>query len=128
MSINFSDRARQIANVCDIRRDLLDELKRGFQSDSRPSLECQSVSNDISDSMIDGTIADMLDFLSKELLRLQCEQMIHLFLLLADRLRYQREAAETGTRTRAIERQKLEDELLQEVSIISPRTPHFQSE
>ena len=78
--------------------------------------------------MIDGTIADMLDFLSKELLRLQCEQMIHLFLLLADRLRYQREAAETGTRTRAIERQKLEDELLQEVSIISPRTPHFQSE
>lgn len=58
----------------------------------------------------------MLDFLSKELLRLQCEQSIHLFIILADRSRHQREAAETGSRTRAIE-----DEILQEVSINSMR-------
>jgi hypothetical protein len=57
----------------------------------------------------------MLDFLSKELLRLQCEQTIHLFILLADRYRYQREAEETGTRTKSIEQQKLEDQAFQEV-------------
>jgi len=60
----------------------------------------------------------MLDFLSKELIRLQTEQTIHLFILLADRYRYQREATETGHRTRSIEQQKLEDYVFQEVFII----------
>ena len=64
------------------------------------------------------TIADVLDFLSKEHFRLQCEQIIHLFILLADRCRYQREATETARRTRSIERQKLEDSVLQQVFII----------
>ncbi len=64
------------------------------------------------------TVADMLDFLSKELLRLQTEQTIHLFILLADRYRYQRETAETGRRTRSIEQQKLEDHVFQQVFII----------
>ena len=67
------------------------------------------------------TMADMFDFLSKELLRLQCEQTIHLFILLADRYRYQREAAETGCRARSIKRQELEDRAFQEVDIIQIR-------
>jgi hypothetical protein len=69
----------------------------------------------ICDYLEGATLADMLDFLSKELVRLQSEQTIHLFILLADRYRYQREAAETGFRTRSIERQKLEDHAFQEV-------------
>jgi hypothetical protein len=71
----------------------------------------------IYDYLEGATMANMFDFLSKELLRLQCEQTIHLFILLADRYRYQREAAETGSRTRSIEHQKLEDRAFQEVYI-----------
>lgn len=58
----------------------------------------------------------MLDFLSKELQRLQREQSIHLFLILADRCRYQREAAETGARTRAIELQQVSRENRKSIS------------
>ncbi len=72
----------------------------------------------ISDYLEGAIISDMFDFLSKELLRLQSEQTIHLFILLADRYRYQRQAAETGDRTQSIEQQKLEDRAFQEVYII----------
>ncbi len=72
----------------------------------------------ISDYLEGAIISDMFDFLSKELLRLQSEQTIHLFILLADRYRYQRQAAETGDRTQSIEQQKLEDRVFQEVDII----------
>lgn len=60
----------------------------------------------------------MLDFLSKELVRLQSEQTIHLFILLADRYRYQREAEETGKRTKSIEKQLFEDQFYQQVILV----------
>ena len=94
----------------------MDELKRGLKPDQssfshhtnqNSNQQFESISTDMSDDLI----SDMLDYLSKELLRLQCEQSIHLFIILADRSRYQREAVETGSRTRAIE-----DQILQEVN------------
>jgi hypothetical protein len=117
----------QISNVRYIRQDLLAELRNGLKHDQISSSNSpdnsyrnQLVSSrtQIYDYLEGATIADMFDFLSKELLRLQCEQTIHLFILLADRYRYQREAEETGSRTRSIEQQKLEDHAFQQVSII----------
>ncbi len=109
----------QISNVYEIRQDLLDELRSGLKHDDHNyNNQFGSPRTQICDYLADETIANMLDFLSKELLRLQSEQTIHLFILLADRYRYQREAEETGTRTRSIEQQKLEEHAFQEVSII----------
>jgi hypothetical protein len=114
----------QISNVREIRQDLLDELRRGLKHDQISSLtspdtnQLVSPRTQIYDYLEGATIADMFDFLSKELVRVQCEQTIHLFILLADRYRHQREAVETGARTRSIEQQKLEDHAFQQVSII----------
>ena len=44
------------------------------------------------------TVSDMLDFLSKELVRLQEERRIHAFAMLAERQRRMREAEESGRR------------------------------
>ena len=90
---------------------MLEELRNGLKQDRRSSSgndssQIESPRTQICDCIANETVADMLDFLSKELLRLQSEQTIHLFILLADRYRYQREAAETGTRARFIEQQK----------------------
>jgi hypothetical protein len=116
----------KISNVRQIRQHLLDELRSGIKHDQTSSMPMDNNSRDhlvsphtqIYDYLEGATMADMLDFLSKEYLRLQCEQTIHLFILLADRHRSQREAAETGYRTRSIERQKLEDRAFQEVSLL----------
>ncbi|CAF0718743.1 unnamed protein product [Adineta steineri] len=114
----------KISNVRQIRQDLLEELRNGLEHNQTTSIdisddiyrnEVVSPQTQIYDYLEGETISDMLDFLSKELLRLQSEQTIHLFILLADRYRYQREAAETGFRTRSIERQKLEDRAFQEM-------------
>lgn len=72
----------------------------------------------ICDYLESETIGDMLDFLSKELVRLQCEQTIHLFVLSADRIRHQREAKETGTRTKMIEQQQLQEHVFQQVLFV----------
>ncbi|NXW83363.1 CFA91 protein, partial [Alopecoenas beccarii] len=53
----------------------------------------------------------MLDFLSKELLRLQEERRIHAFVMLAERQRQMREAEESGRRQVEERRRQEEDEL-----------------
>ncbi|KFU90058.1 AMY-1-associating protein expressed in testis 1, partial [Chaetura pelagica] len=59
-------------------------------------------------------LANMLDFLSKELVRLQEERKIHAFVMLAERQRRMREAEESGLR-QLEERQRLEaDELFRQ--------------
>ncbi|XP_051471204.1 cilia- and flagella-associated protein 91 [Apus apus] len=60
-------------------------------------------------------LANMLDFLSKELVRLQEERKIHAFVMLAERQRRMREAEESGLR-QVEERQRQEaDELFRQV-------------
>lgn len=110
-----------------MRKDLLDELINGLKQHKSSSSSSSNMINDnnrnfltsphtqIYDYLESITIADMLDFLSKELLRLQSEQMIHLFVLLADRYRYQREVTETANRIKSMEKQKFEDHILQQV-------------
>ncbi|CAF3135827.1 unnamed protein product [Rotaria socialis] len=95
--------------------ELINGLKQG-QISSIDITDDNFVSsrNQIYDYLEGATIADMLNFLSQDLLRLQCEQTIHLFVLLADRYRYQREATETAYRTISIDKQKLEDHALEQ--------------
>ncbi|KAI7808945.1 putative protein MAATS1, partial [Triplophysa rosa] len=62
-----------------------------------------------------GVIVDMLDFLSKELVRLQEERRIHAFTLLAERDRRLREAEESGKRQTEERRRREEDEIFKQV-------------
>ncbi|XP_029795250.1 cilia- and flagella-associated protein 91 isoform X2 [Suricata suricatta] len=60
-------------------------------------------------------LADMFDFLSKELVRLQEERRIHAFAMLAERQRRMREAQESGRRQVEQRRLREEDEIFKEV-------------
>ncbi len=66
-----------------------------------------------------GVIVDMLDFLSKELVRLQEERRIHAFTLLAERDRRIHEAEESGRRQIEERRRREEDEIFKQVTRIS---------
>ncbi|RLV90953.1 hypothetical protein DV515_00014290, partial [Chloebia gouldiae] len=59
-------------------------------------------------------LANMLDFLSKELVRLQEEQKIHALLMLTERQRQMREAEESGRRQLEESRRQEEDELFRQ--------------
>ncbi|XP_056649479.1 cilia- and flagella-associated protein 91 isoform X2 [Monodelphis domestica] len=61
------------------------------------------------------SLADMFDFLSKELIRLQEERRIHAFAMLAERQRRIREAEESGRRQVEQRRQREEDQIFKEV-------------
>ncbi|NXY77741.1 CFA91 protein, partial [Glareola pratincola] len=56
----------------------------------------------------------MLDFLSKELVRLQEERKIHAFVMLAERQRRMREAEESGRRQVEERRRQEEDEIFKQ--------------
>nr|XP_039249050.1 cilia- and flagella-associated protein 91-like [Styela clava]XP_039249051.1 cilia- and flagella-associated protein 91-like [Styela clava] len=61
------------------------------------------------------TLGDMLDFLSKELIRLEEERRIHAFSMLAERRRRIREAEESGRRQVEERRRREEDEIFKQV-------------
>ncbi|XP_060733143.1 cilia- and flagella-associated protein 91-like [Tachysurus vachellii] len=77
-------------------------------------------------SFVDGlsgeVIADMLDFLSKELVRLQEERRIHAYMLLAERDRRLREAEESGRRQVEERRRREEDEIFRQVMKVHQAT------
>ncbi|KAM6099187.1 cilia- and flagella-associated protein 91 isoform 2-T3 [Theristicus caerulescens] len=60
-------------------------------------------------------LANILDFLSKELVRLQEERKIHAFVMLAERQRRMREAEESGRRQVEERRRREEDEIFRQV-------------
>lgn len=94
-SLHFNEREFQLDEVRTIRGDLLEELRRQVSDDSlliSPTIGVQT------DDLESTTVAEMLDFLSKELVRLRCEQTIDLFISLADRDRSERERKETSRR------------------------------
>ncbi|XP_036401824.1 cilia- and flagella-associated protein 91 [Megalops cyprinoides] len=74
-------------------------------------------------SGVSGSVmADMLDFLSKELVRLQEERRIHAFTLLAERERCRREAEESGRRQVEERRRREEDEIFRQVVQVHQET------
>jgi len=60
------------------------------------------------------SLGDMMDFLTKELVRLQEERRIHAFSMLAERQRRIREAEESGRRQVEIRRRREEDEIFKQ--------------
>ncbi|XP_054983722.1 cilia- and flagella-associated protein 91 [Sorex araneus] len=69
-----------------------------------------------------GVLADMFDFLSKELVRLQEERRIHAFAMMAERQRRMREAEESGRRQLEERRLREEDQIFKEVIKIHQST------
>jgi len=65
------------------------------------------------------SLGDMLDFLTKELVRLQEERRIQAFTLLAERQRRIREAEEAGLRQQEERRRREHDEIFKQVSTLS---------
>ena len=61
------------------------------------------------------SMGDTLDFLSKELVRLQEERKVHAFSMLAERQRRIREAEESGRRQVEERRRREEDEIFKQV-------------
>jgi hypothetical protein len=84
------------------RQRRINENKNGFVDEVLQSLEGEAVS-------------DMLDFLGKELIRLQEERRIHAFAMLAERQRRMREAEESGWRQVEERRRREEDEIFKQL-------------
>jgi len=64
----------------------------------------------------------MLDFLSKELIRIQGERRIHAFAMLAERQRRMREAEESGRRQLEERRRREEDEIFKQTVKVHQET------
>lgn len=74
-------------------------------------------------SQLEGSsLADTMDFLSKELVRLQEERRIHAFSMLAERQRRIREAEESGRRQVEERRRREEDEIFKQVVKVHQRS------
>ncbi|XP_009950081.1 PREDICTED: protein MAATS1-like, partial [Leptosomus discolor] len=67
-------------------------------------------------------LANIFDFLSKELVRLQEERKIHAFVMLAERQRRMREAEESGRRQVEERRRQEEDEIFKQVVKVQQST------
>lgn len=72
-------------------------------------------------------LADMFDFLSKELVRLQEERRVHALAMLAERQRRMREAEESGRRQVEQRRLQEEDQIFKEASGDIIRKPFVRS-
>ncbi|EDV25762.1 uncharacterized protein TRIADDRAFT_55191 [Trichoplax adhaerens] len=73
------------------------------------------VVNEVMENLQGENIGKMLDYLSKELVRLQEERRIHAFAMLAERERRMREAEESGMRQIEERRRREEDEMFKQV-------------
>lgn len=84
------------------RQKRLDEHKESFVEEALSKME-------------GAALGDMLDFLSKELVRFQEERRIHAFAMMAERQRRVREAEESGRRQVEERRRREEDEIFKQV-------------
>jgi len=76
----------------------------------------QNEVTEISDQLEGETLARMLDFLDKEMVRLLDERKIHALILLAERERRMREATEAGRRQKEEDNRHTNDEVFRHVS------------
>ncbi|KAF5890355.1 protein MAATS1, partial [Clarias magur] len=93
-------------------------LQRQRETHERRMSQIQSCVDDFSGEVI----GDILDFLAKELIRLQEERRIHAFMLLAERDRRLREAADSGRRQMEEQRRREEDQIFREVMKVHQAT------
>ncbi|KAJ8255454.1 hypothetical protein GJAV_G00205050 [Gymnothorax javanicus] len=93
-------------------------LQRQRERDDHKALAVEALQSGVAG----GVMADMLDFLWKELVRLQEERRIHAFTLLAERDRRMREAEESGRRQMEERRRREEDEIFRQVVLVHQAT------
>lgn len=93
------------------------ERVMALQRDRQLNERANSLADEVLQSLEGESCADMLDFLSKELIRLQEERRIHAFAMLAERERRMREAEESGWRQVEERRRREEDEIFKQVNL-----------
>lgn len=79
--------------------------------------QADDLKDEVLQSLEGEVVCDMLDFLSKELIRLQEERRIHAFAMLAERQRRMREAEESGLRQVEERRRREDDEIFKQVNL-----------
>jgi hypothetical protein len=93
------------------QQQALDKTRDALRADgTREALGLAAVSE-----MQGSNVGSMLDFLSKELVRLQEERRIHAFAMMAERQRRMREAEESGKRQIEEQRRQQQDEVFRQV-------------
>uniref|UniRef100_UPI00398F2512 cilia- and flagella-associated protein 91 isoform X1 n=1 Tax=Pristiophorus japonicus TaxID=55135 RepID=UPI00398F2512 len=100
---------RQLVKEAEMQAILAVQRERDSQQQKRSTME------DYLSHLEDRVLADMSDFLNKELLRLQEERRIHAIVMLAERRRRIREAEESGLRQVEERRRREEDEIFKQV-------------
>jgi len=79
----------------------------------------ESAVNEVLSSLEGESLGDMLDFLSKELVRLEEERRIQAMEMLAERQRRVREAEEAGHRQEEERRRREHDEIFKQVTSLT---------
>ncbi|KAG5282981.1 hypothetical protein AALO_G00036940 [Alosa alosa] len=123
----FEGKERRLELIQDLRtthalqreeQELLKEEKHLMATlQTQRELHCNKVSQlEAYEAGVSGAVlVDMLDFLSKELVRLQEERRLHALTLLAERRRRMREAEESGRRQLEERRRREEDHIFKQV-------------
>ncbi|XP_012277666.1 cilia- and flagella-associated protein 91 isoform X2 [Orussus abietinus] len=86
-----------------------------IQQEQNYSMLRENRLSEILNSLEGMTVCGILDYLSKELIRLKDERTAHAFALLAERIRYRREAAEAGRRQLERNRRRELDEMFRQI-------------
>ncbi|XP_067849117.1 cilia- and flagella-associated protein 91 [Heptranchias perlo] len=100
---------RHLVKQAEMQAILALQRERDLQQQTRSTME------DYLSHLEGRVLADMFDFLNKELLRLQEERRIHAIVMLAERRRRIREAEESGLRQVEERRRREEDEIFKQV-------------
>ncbi|XP_043592074.1 cilia- and flagella-associated protein 91-like isoform X2 [Bombus pyrosoma] len=124
MMFEGRNRCRELIEELRSSYGLEEHSKKQHQEEKAHTLELQHLQSEksmqedrlyeILNSLEGMTISGMLDFLSKELIRLEDERRIHAFALLAERERATREAAEAGRRQLEYNRRREFDEMFRQ--------------
>ncbi|XP_065845847.1 cilia- and flagella-associated protein 91-like [Oscarella lobularis] len=85
------------------------------QETERREIDCDNRVDKVVEDLAGGHLGDALDYLSKELVRLQEERRVHAFAMMAERVRRMREAEESGMRQVEERRRRTEDEIFRQL-------------
>jgi hypothetical protein len=108
-----STHALQVVDQADTK--LFKQKVMSMQRQRHLNQQANQLVDEALQSMEGEVVSDMLDFLSKELIRLQEERRVHAFSMIAERQRRMREAEESGLRQVEERRRREEDEIFKQV-------------
>ncbi len=104
-----------LQTVDQVNTKLYKQKVMGLQRQRHVNQQTNQLIDEVLQSLEGEAVSDMLDFLSKELIRLQEERKIHAFAMLAERQRRMREAEESGLRQVEERRRREDDEIFKQV-------------